>query len=135
MALARMSLGRLVRLQAAVAYPPLRLAVPRWQFTAQVCVAARRKFSQSSTWRQEEEMKRQELAQLVTKMQLTYTCKVCNTRQRACEKIKRWCNNQSIKPSVIWQYLITLVVTDYGILFINSERPNIFYIWSLVKTQ
>jgi hypothetical protein len=27
------------------------------------------------------------------------------------------------------------VVTDYGILFINSERPNIFYIWSLVKTQ
>jgi hypothetical protein len=59
--------------------PPVTVA------RGQMCVAAQRRFSLSPAWRQEMkekegEVRRQELAQVVTKMQLTYTCKVCNTR-------------------------------------------------------
>lgn len=86
MALARINLRLISRTIASVASRSQPSLLPVVGLRRQPLVAALRRFSLSAArWNEggKKEVERQELGrleQVITQMQLTYTCKICNTR-------------------------------------------------------
>ena len=87
MAVARIYLRLISRTIASVASRSQPSLLPVVGLRRQPLVAALRRFSLSAArWNEggKKEVERQELGrleQVITQMQLTYTCKICNTRQ------------------------------------------------------
>ena len=121
MALARINLRLISRTIASVASRSQPSLLPVVGPRRQPLVAALRRFSLSAArWNEggKKEVERQELGrleQVITQMQLTYTCKICNTRQGGRGKWK------------VKSYFLYLFKSRSGLWIRIRMDPHLFF--------